>query len=96
MWVVEDGLPTTENVGDLWYVSARRGGTNVRAEQRQSLINKSSTDSTQRRVHNPENFDLVPPCGANLRSTELAPGASIAMVRTHHAHAPRASHTRAC
>lgn len=26
MWVVEDGLPTTENVGDLWYVSARRGG----------------------------------------------------------------------
>ncbi|KJA29469.1 hypothetical protein HYPSUDRAFT_522077 [Hypholoma sublateritium FD-334 SS-4] len=58
MWVVEDGLPTAENVGEL------------------------CADSTQRRVHNPENFDLVPPCGANLRSTELAPGASTAMHRT--------------
>ena len=32
MWVVEDGLPTAENISELWYVYAHRGGTSGEAE----------------------------------------------------------------
>ncbi|KAF8960996.1 hypothetical protein BDZ97DRAFT_1266279 [Flammula alnicola] len=44
--------------------------------------NNKDEDGGKRRVDDPSNFDLVPPTGTNLRSTELAPGAITAMHRT--------------
>lgn len=44
--------------------------------------NNNSEDGAMRKIDAPENYGLVHPSGTNLRSTDLAPGATTPMHRT--------------
>ncbi|KAF9475988.1 hypothetical protein BDN70DRAFT_996014 [Pholiota conissans] len=78
--VARDVLVPSENM-DL-VPGAREATIWVTDDGLPTAENNASDDGAQRRIDNPENFDLVPHNGTNLRSTELAPGAMTAMHRT--------------
>jgi len=61
---------------------ARSAGIWVTKDALPTTDNNSLEDGGKRSVENPANFNLVPATGTNLRSTDLAPGATTPMHRT--------------